>query len=164
MRIPSQAQNCVSSAVTLAVSEQVVRNRLLQRCFQVRPTGEGSSPIDAWRIVTLAVTGALLVQCSSAPPPPAATSPPSIATPWPSAAKPPPATSPAAATIQPVSAAELGPSWRPGCPLDPQRLRRVEVNYIGFDGKTHRGDLIVHEDLAAEVVAIFEQLLQLLLP
>ena len=28
----------------------------------------------------------------------------------------------------------LGPSWRPGCPLDPQRLRRVEINYIGFDG------------------------------
>jgi hypothetical protein len=164
VRIPSQAQNCVSSAVTLAVSEQVVRNRLLQRCFQVRPTGKGSSPIDAWRIVTLAVTCALLVQCTSAPPPPAATSPPSIATPWPSAAKPPAATSPAAATIQPVSAADLGPSWRPGCPLDPQRLRRVEINYIGFDGKTHRGDLIVHEDLAAEVVAVFEQLLELRYP
>ena len=48
--------------------------------------------------------------------------------------------SPAAATIQPVSAADLGPSWHPGCPIDPQQLRRVEVNYIGFDGKTHRGD------------------------
>ena len=30
--------------------------------------------------------------------------------------------------------------------------------------KTHRGDLIVHEDLAAEVIAIFEQLLQLRYP
>ena len=28
-------------------------------------------------------------------------------------------------------------------------LRRVEVNYIGFDGKTHRGDLIVHEELGS---------------
>jgi hypothetical protein len=70
-------------------------------------------------------------------------------------------TAPAAATIQPVSAADLGPSWRPGCPLDPRHLPRVEVNHIGFDGKTHRGHLIVHEDLAADVVAIFEQLLQL---
>jgi hypothetical protein len=40
----------------------------------------------------------------------------------------------------------------------------VEVNHIGFDGKTRRGHLIVHEDLAAEVVAIFEQLLQLRYP
>ena len=48
--------------------------------------------------------------------------------------------------------------------LDPRHLRRVEVNYIGFDGQSHRGALIVHEDLAAEVVAIFEQLLQLRFP
>ena len=34
--------------------------------------------------------------------------PPSVATP-----------SPAAATIQPVTAADLGPSWHPGCPIDP---------------------------------------------
>jgi hypothetical protein len=35
--------------------------------------------------------------------------------------------------------------------LDPRRLRRVEINHIGFDGKIHRGDLIVHEDVAVEV-------------
>ena len=43
-------------------------------------------------------------------------------------------------------------------------MRRVEINHIGFDGKTHRGDLIVHEDLAAEVIAIFEELRQLRYP
>jgi len=135
-----------------------VRNRLVQRCFRMRPSGEGSSPIGVWRIATLAVAGAVLVHCASAPPPPATTSPPSV--PWRS-----PATQPAApATIQPVSAADLGPSWRPGCPLDPRQLHRVDVNYIGFDGQTHRGDLIVHEDLAEGVVAIFEQLLQLRYP
>lgn len=64
----------------------------------------------------------------------------------------------------PVSAADLGPSWRPGCPLDPRHLRRVEVNYLGFDGNTHRGALIVNQDLAAEVLAIFEQLRQLHYP
>src|SRR5258705_7970304 len=117
-------------------------------------SGGCSSPIDAWRIVTLAVAGAVLVQCSSAPPPPTTTSPPSAASP----------TAPAAATNQPVSAAVLGPSWHPGCPIEPRELRKVEVNYVGFDGQTHRGDLIVHEDLAAEVVAIFEQLLQLRYP
>jgi len=40
----------------------------------------------------------------------------------------------------------------------------VWVNYLGFDGKVHRGDLIVAEDLAAEVIETFEQLLQLLYP
>jgi hypothetical protein len=35
---------------------------------------------------------------------------------------------------------------------------------LGFDGKTHRGALIVHEDLVAEVVAIFEQLRRLRYP
>jgi D-alanyl-D-alanine carboxypeptidase len=86
----------------------------------------------------------------------------SVTTPSPKATQTSP--SPAPATIQPVSAADLGPSWRPGCPLDPRHLRRVEVDYIGFDGNTHRGALIVNQDLAAEVVAIFEQLLQLRYP
>ena len=131
----------------------------------MRSSGEGSSRVGVWRIATLSVAGALLVQCSSASPPPAPTSSPSVAKTSPSAPKPPPATpTPPAAAIQPVSAADLGPSWHPGCPIDPQQLRRVEVTYIGFDGQTHRGDLIVHEDLAAEVVAIFEQLLQLHYP
>jgi hypothetical protein len=124
----------------------------------MRPSGEGSSPIGVWRLATLTVVCAVLVQCASAPPPPATTSPPSV--PWGS-----PATQPAApATIQPVSAADLGPSWRPGCPVDPQHLRRVQVTYLGFDRQTHRGDLIVHEDLAEEVVATFDQILQLRYP
>jgi hypothetical protein len=120
----------------------------------MRSSGEGSSLVGARRIATLAVSGAVLVQCTSAAPPPAATSPPSAATPI----------APAAATIQPVSAADLGASWHRGCPIDPRQLRRVGVQYLGFDGQTHRGDLIVDENLAAEVAAIFEQLLQLRYP
>jgi D-alanyl-D-alanine carboxypeptidase len=139
----------------------------------MRSSGEGSSRVDARRIAALAVAataGAVLVQCTSPPPPPAATSPPSVAEQSPSAPVPPPAPppatspAPAPATIEPVSAVDLGPTWRPGCPVDPRQLRRVAVNYIGFDAETHRGDLIVHEDLAAEVIAIFEQLLQLRYP
>jgi hypothetical protein len=126
----------------------------------MRPRGEGSLLVGAWRIAALAVAAAALVQCGSAPPPPAATSPPSVVDTSPPAAP----TAPAAATIQPVSAADLGPSWHPGCPVDPSHLRRVDVQYLGFDGQTHRGDLIVHEDLAPDVVAIFDQLLQLRYP
>ena len=103
----------------------------------MRSSGEGSS-VNAWRIATLAVAAAVVVQCSSAAPPPAATSR------YRFVVEASPSTTPTAlpaATIQPVSAADLGPSWHPGCPIDPRQLRRVEVDYIGFDGQTHRGDL-----------------------
>jgi hypothetical protein len=113
-------------------------------------------------VAMLAVAITVLVQCSPAPPP-APPSPPSIATPSPpSIATPSP--TPTATAIRPVAADDLGPSWRPGCPVDPSQLRRVEVTYLGFDGQTHHGELIVNQDVAAEVVAIFEQLLQLRYP
>jgi hypothetical protein len=57
-----------------------------------------------------------------------------------------------------VTAADLGATWRPGCPVGPELLRRVELDYVGFDGHTHRGDLVVHQDVVADVIAIFEQL------
>lgn len=69
-----------------------------------------------------------------------------------------------AAQVQPVSAADLGASWRPGCPVEPAQLRRVDVDHIGFDGQTHRGELIVHEDLVPEVITIFAQLYRLGFP
>ena len=132
---------------------------------------KGSSPSDVFRriaaLAVLATASAALMQCTSAPPPPPATSPPSVARPSPSFPAPPSASAPpapAAATVHPVTAAELGASWRPGCPLEPGRLRRVEINYIGFDGQTHRGELIVREDIVVEVIAIFEQLHQLRYP
>jgi D-alanyl-D-alanine carboxypeptidase len=144
----------------------------------MRAHGNDSAPIDVFmRMVTpalVATAGCALVQCASAPPPPPATSPPPpAATSSPSVASPPPPVppppvsappAPAAPTVRPVTAAELGASWRPGCPLEPGRLRLVELNYLGFDGQIHRGELIVHEDLVAEVIAIFEQLHQLRYP
>ncbi|BBX99720.1 hypothetical protein MSEO_02200 [Mycobacterium seoulense] len=117
-----------------------------------------------------AVTGMLaaclvLVQCTAAQPPPAATPARSATASAPTAASSasvPPA--PTGGTVSPVTAAELGESWRPGCPVEAERLRRVDVDHIGFDGQTHRGALIVHEDLAPEVIAIFEQLYRLRYP
>lgn len=108
---------------------------------------------------------ALLVQCTTAPPPRAATPSPSVApSPAPSiavssSADPPPP--PARETVERVTAAELGATWRPGCPVEPEQLRRVDVDHIGFDGQTHRGELIVHEDLVPDVIAIFDQLYRL---
>lgn len=45
--------------------------------------------------------------------------------------------------------------------MGPAQLRRVRVNHIGFDARTHRGELIVHEQLVTQVVAVFEQLYSL---
>lgn len=101
----------------------------------------------------IAASVVLLVQCAAKPPPHAATPPPVSA-----------ASSPTPPTVSPVTATELGASWRPECPLGPAQLRRISLDYLGFDGKTHRGELIVHEDLVEEVIAIFGNLHRLSYP
>jgi hypothetical protein len=103
----------------------------------------------------LLAASVVLVQCTVAPPPHAAAPSPPVT---PSTSAPP---APAVGTVKLVTAAELGVSWRPGCPVEPERLRRVYVEHVGFDGQTDRGELIVHEDLVPQVISIFEQLYRL---
>ncbi len=50
--------------------------------------------------------------------------------------------------------------WRKGCPDIRGQLRRVEMNYVGFDGKVHRGVLVVNADVTVSVVRIFTQLFE----
>ncbi len=75
----------------------------------------------------------------------------------------PPPTEVANAVIKPVSRKQwdrivaVG-AWRPGCPARRQDLRRVEVNHHGFDGKVHRGVLVVRDDVARDVAEIFSEL------
>ena len=61
-------------------------------------------------------------------------------------------------TVAPVSRAELGASWRPGCPVAPAQLRRVTVPFWGFDGVPHTGSLVVNASVARRVAAVFERL------
>ena len=49
-------------------------------------------------------------------------------------------------------------AWHAGCPVARTGLRRVEVNYRGFDGAVHRGVLVVNADAATSVAAIFTRL------
>ncbi|WP_408633267.1 M15 family metallopeptidase [Mycobacterium hippophais] len=74
------------------------------------------------------------------------------------------ATPAAAATVHPVTATDLGATWRPGCPVGPEALRRVELEFVGLDDRTHSGELVVHQDVVADVIAVFEQLEQLRYP
>jgi hypothetical protein len=49
-------------------------------------------------------------------------------------------------------------SWRPGCPVSLDDLRLVSLAYIGFDGKAHRGRLIVNRDATTAIVGVFRSL------
>ena len=65
---------------------------------------------------------------------------------------------PYVAIVQHVTARDLPYSWHRGCPVGPAQLRRVRLRYVGFDGKTHTGQLIVNERVVANVVSVFRQL------
>jgi hypothetical protein len=61
-------------------------------------------------------------------------------------------------TTRPVTAAQLGRSWRPGCPVGPSELRTVRVSYVGFDGRAHTGSLVVNRRVTSAAAAVFRRL------
>ncbi|HPX35249.1 MAG TPA: M15 family metallopeptidase [Mycobacterium sp.] len=71
---------------------------------------------------------------------------------------------PNAPVVTPVTAADLGATWRTECPVGPADLRRVELTYAGFDGQQHRGALVVNRTVVDDVIAIFDQLQRLHYP
>jgi hypothetical protein len=83
-------------------------------------------------------------------------------TPPPSAA--PPGPPPFASSIANVTAADLGASWRVGCPVGPENLRMVTVSLVGFDGAAGSGRVVVHADLAEGVVEAFRRLYEARFP
>ena len=62
------------------------------------------------------------------------------------------------AAVAPVTAAELGRSWHPGCPVGPSALRTLTVSYVGFDGRAHRGQLVLASSVTAEVTTVLRTL------
>lgn len=51
-------------------------------------------------------------------------------------------------------------SWRPGCPVPISDLAYLRLSHYGYDGAVHEGELVVHRDLAAEVLAVFKALFE----
>jgi hypothetical protein len=51
-----------------------------------------------------------------------------------------------------------GVSWRPGCPVALRDLRLLTLSAWGFDGRTRSGRVIVHRDVARELVQVFRDL------
>jgi len=66
-----------------------------------------------------------------------------------------------ASTVDPI-----GPSVRQGmrsfdaeaCPVPLADLRHLTVTHVGFDGRAHRGELVVNADVADDVVDVFAAL------
>jgi hypothetical protein len=52
----------------------------------------------------------------------------------------------------------INSSWRSGCPVPLADLSYLRLSFWGFDGKVHKGELVVHKKLAPEVVEIFKEL------
>lgn len=83
----------------------------------------------------------------------------------------PPATVPATPTQVPVPAyeatvrridpalrARMRYSWRAGCPVPLSDLRHLAVSYVDFDGRRRTGELVVHREVARQVVEVFRQI------
>lgn len=66
--------------------------------------------------------------------------------------------------IEPISAsarqAMMDVSWKPGCPVAIDDLVALRLSYVGFDGGSHAGTMVVHRKLAEETVAIFRELFE----
>ena len=54
--------------------------------------------------------------------------------------------------------------WRPGCPVPLSQLRLLTVSHWGFDGKVHKGQLVVNQDVAAPLARVFRRLSDLRFP
>ncbi len=65
---------------------------------------------------------------------------------------------PFAFNVSPVTKAQLPQSWHSGCPVAPSALRRVRLTYWGFDGKPHRGALVVNQSAVGDIVVVFKRL------
>lgn len=69
-----------------------------------------------------------------------------------------PSAAPATAGVSGVTAAQLGSSWHPGCPVGPDQLRLLALPYWGFDGVAHTGHLVVNVASVDAVRSVFTHL------
>ena len=47
-------------------------------------------------------------------------------------------------------------TWRPRCPVGPAELAWLRLAFWGFDDRRHTGELLVHEDVARDLVSVFD--------
>ncbi|HIP41634.1 MAG TPA: M15 family peptidase [Campylobacterales bacterium] len=54
-----------------------------------------------------------------------------------------------------------GNSWRKGCPVNTVNLRYLRLTYMTFQGENRIGELIVHQDIADDVVNLMKELYEI---
>lgn len=59
---------------------------------------------------------------------------------------------------EPIAARIVGKSWELTCPVPLEDLRYLKISHWGYDDQVHQGEMIVHKDVASEVVEIFKEL------
>lgn len=55
-------------------------------------------------------------------------------------------------------------TWSPGCPVGLDELAHLVVSFWGFDDRPHTGELLVHVDVAMDLVEVFRQLFEARFP
>ena len=75
----------------------------------------------------------------------------------------------AASSIRPLTDAErvavrAAHEYHPGCPVGLSQLRLLGVRYVGFDGRSHWGELVVNARVASDLSRVFEQLYAMRFP
>lgn len=58
--------------------------------------------------------------------------------------------------VKRTSSADVRYTYRSGCPVGPSQLRTVAMNYYGYDGKVHRGWIIVRDWSVNRVITAFD--------
>lgn len=61
-------------------------------------------------------------------------------------------------TIGPTLREQIRVPTQAACPVPLADLRHLSLSYVGFDGRAHRGVMIVNADVAADVVGVFADL------
>lgn len=59
--------------------------------------------------------------------------------------------------VRPTTSADVAKTYRAGCPVGPGGLHTIQMNYLGYDGRMHRGEMVVRKDLSDNVVAAFSR-------
>ena len=59
------------------------------------------------------------------------------------------------ATTHATTAAEVEYTWHSGCPVGASGLRTIDMNYLGFDARVHRGVMIVRSAIVGDVIDSF---------
>ena len=60
--------------------------------------------------------------------------------------------------VSTVDAAQLGATWRPGCPVGPNQLRLLTMDYVNFQGESRVGTMVIASKVVGAVVKIFRTL------